>query len=412
MRKRHESSLLIWVILICALQVQQGDGFSSLGNGNRARASQAPTVYNRFANVIENNHNGANISTYFSRMKSTHSSVLLNMAKKSSEQIMARPWLPCTKLDDDIFAVDEKSQELEQKSIQYLASLMNHNMAASNGVSRLDDSDDCDRDGDIDGVGDPEQTSDRTLAMELAHDRFRDLTCSYEGELVLENVFDTRNAPDLEENDPDVIRGAVIALQSFLMLGMQVGVKGTPDQKKRSVDHLRSDKQHANSGDHIRSNLDRMWETYNARRLKHSSDITAGIQLLAEMKRKRNAQSAFDILVSLGAWTKHEDVALLRSGFSTRFTEDEEKAAMSAANDPRDPDAILGLRKDLRHLKAYTIDSESTDEIDDGLSIETIRKSDGREGRRIWVHIADADRWGESFKMLQGLFFLLPCTDD
>eukprot|EP00554_Chaetoceros_debilis_P012653 CAMPEP_0194118258 /NCGR_PEP_ID=MMETSP0150-20130528/34644_1 /TAXON_ID=122233 /ORGANISM="Chaetoceros debilis, Strain MM31A-1" /LENGTH=787 /DNA_ID=CAMNT_0038809567 /DNA_START=292 /DNA_END=2655 /DNA_ORIENTATION=+ len=310
---------------------------------------------------------------------------------------MSRPWLPGTKLDDDIFAVDEKSQELEQKSIQYLASLMNHYMAASKDVSRIDDLDDYDGDGDGDdgnnGEGRLEQSSDQTLAMELAHDRFRDLTCSHEGELLLEKIFDTRNAPSLEVNDPDVIRGAVIALQSFLMLGMQIGVKGTPDQQKRSVDHLRSNKQYTKSGHHISSNLDRLWESYDARRLKHKSDIVAGMQLLAELKRKRNAQSAFDILVFMGAWTKHEDVALLRSGFPTRFTAEEELAAMSAANDPRDPDTILGLRKDLRHLKAYTIDSESTDEIDDGLSIETLKKSDGTERKRIWVHIADADRW-------------------
>jgi exoribonuclease II len=54
---------------------------------------------------------------------------------------------------------------------------------------------------------------------------------------------------------------------------------------------------------------------------------------------------------------------------------------------------LLGLREDLRHQKIYTIDSASTSEIDDGLSVEAIRKEDGSENLRFWIHIADADRW-------------------
>jgi exoribonuclease-2 len=45
-------------------------------------------------------------------------------------------------------------------------------------------------------------------------------------------------------------------------------------------------------------------------------------------------------------------------------------------------------RLDLTYLKVYTIDDESTTEIDDGLSWELL--PDGRE--RIWVHIADPTR--------------------
>jgi exoribonuclease-2 len=43
----------------------------------------------------------------------------------------------------------------------------------------------------------------------------------------------------------------------------------------------------------------------------------------------------------------------------------------------------------LTHLKVYTIDDESTCEIDDGLSLESL--PDGRQ--RIWIHIADPTRW-------------------
>ena len=127
-----------------------------------------------------------------------------------------------------------------------------------------------------------------------------------------------------------------------------------------------------------------------------STDFTEpGGELTPTLKLKRNAQSALDLLVRLGAWKKHEDLALLRSGFPTRFTEKEHQYASDAIDDSHDPDRILGLRKDLRHLKVYTIDGEYTEEVDDGLSIEKIKKSDGTERKRIWIHIADADRWGK-----------------
>ena len=58
-----------------------------------------------------------------------------------------------------------------------------------------------------------------------------------------------------------------------------------------------------------------------------------------------------------------------------------------------DPDILLGLRQDFRHHKAFTIDSASTSEIDDGLSVEAFDDEDGRKRYRYWIHIADADRW-------------------
>ena len=53
---------------------------------------------------------------------------------------------------------------------------------------------------------------------------------------------------------------------------------------------------------------------------------------------------------------------------------------------PPDPDSD---RLDLTHLKVYTIDDQSTSEIDDGLSWELL--PDGQQ--RLWVHIADPTRW-------------------
>jgi exoribonuclease II len=54
-----------------------------------------------------------------------------------------------------------------------------------------------------------------------------------------------------------------------------------------------------------------------------------------------------------------------------------------------DIDDRWNIRQDLRHLKIYTIDSESTTEVDDGISLQVLEP--GRY--RYWIHIADADRW-------------------
>ena len=69
--------------------------------------------------------------------------------------------------------------------------------------------------------------------------------------------------------------------------------------------------------------------------------------------------------------------------------------AKQAESNARDPDAVLGIRNDLRSQKVYTIDSASTTDIDDGISVE-IMNHDGDESRqrlRYWIHIADVDRW-------------------
>jgi len=218
-------------------------------------------------------------------------------------------------------------------------------------------------------------------AMHLASGRFLDLACTIEGEAVAESLFD--HAP---REDDDVIRGAVIAIQSLLIMGSQVGVKGSPHQIKKSVSHLGEDIDEASHHE--------QWGRSQARKLKHDMDITAGTQLLAEVKKKRTAQGAFDLLVTLGIFGPHEELSLLRSGFPTRFTDEEESAAIEAEQSTSDPDEILGLRQDFRHFKVYTIDGEGTQDIDDGLSVEKLTNAnDGTERMRYWIHIADADRW-------------------
>lgn len=50
---------------------------------------------------------------------------------------------------------------------------------------------------------------------------------------------------------------------------------------------------------------------------------------------------------------------------------------------------IERIRRDLRYLGSYAIDSEGAAEIDDALSLEIL--PDGRE--KVWMHIADVSRW-------------------
>ncbi len=107
---------------------------------------------------------------------------------------------------------------------------------------------------------------------------------------------------------------------------------------------------------------------------------------LAAIGRPQNAQSAFDLLVDIGLWSPHENLSLRRSQIPVQFPNKVvEVTQLMVENPPADPDSN---RLDLTHLKVYTIDDESTQEIDDGLSVET--SSDGRQ--RIWIHIADPSR--------------------
>lgn len=109
-------------------------------------------------------------------------------------------------------------------------------------------------------------------------------------------------------------------------------------------------------------------------------------ETLAVLQRPETPEGAFNLLVDLGLWSEHENLFLRRTqvpiNFSTKVFEVAHRCLISP---PADPDRD---RLDLTHLKVYTIDDESTQEIDDGLSVEDLE--DGRE--RLWVHIADPTR--------------------
>nr|WP_199305789.1 ribonuclease R family protein [Pseudanabaena sp. FACHB-2040] len=113
------------------------------------------------------------------------------------------------------------------------------------------------------------------------------------------------------------------------------------------------------------------------------------VETLTALAQDPTQAGAFDLLVKLGLWSLHENLSLRRSQIPTQFPEDLLVMAQHRiTNPPPDPHTE---RLDLTHLKVYTVDDESTREIDDGLSGELL--DDGRH--RLWIHIADPTRWVE-----------------
>jgi exoribonuclease-2 len=118
-----------------------------------------------------------------------------------------------------------------------------------------------------------------------------------------------------------------------------------------------------------------------------SSQRTQAVEILDALGRAPTAAGAFDTLVDLGLWSVHENLALRRSQIPGHFSDTMlTMAQQRLQSPPPDPDQE---RLDLTHLKVYTVDDVSTQEIDDGLSLETL--DNGRQ--RLWIHIADPTRW-------------------
>jgi exoribonuclease-2 len=111
------------------------------------------------------------------------------------------------------------------------------------------------------------------------------------------------------------------------------------------------------------------------------------LETLLHLKRSETSQAAFQLLVEMGLWSAHENLALRRSQIPVHFSPRVLDVAHHCLTSP--PPDLNADRLDLTHLKVYTIDDESTLEIDDGLSLEYL--TDGVQ--RLWIHIADPTRW-------------------
>ncbi len=109
--------------------------------------------------------------------------------------------------------------------------------------------------------------------------------------------------------------------------------------------------------------------------------------ILALLGRGKMPPDAFQLLVDLGWWSKHENLFLRRSSYPVNIPQKVLDVVQCYLDTPpADPDS---LRLDLTHLKVYTIDDEVTQEIDDGLSLENLGEG---QGYRLWIHIADPTR--------------------
>ncbi|MFB6265356.1 MAG: ribonuclease catalytic domain-containing protein [Bradymonadaceae bacterium] len=137
----------------------------------------------------------------------------------------------------------------------------------------------------------------------------------------------------------------------------------------------------------------------------------------------RYGDKAFQLLVELGLWGPHENLALRRSdldvdpGNEAREKAEElaEQVGQLEGLDVVRETAQLGSdqREDFTDLQVFSIDAEGTTDIDDALSVR--RPDDGR--LEIGVHIADAAAWVESggtideFARQRGSSLYLPTTD-
>lgn len=114
-----------------------------------------------------------------------------------------------------------------------------------------------------------------------------------------------------------------------------------------------------------------------------AADKNAGLELLKLLGRPQTEAGAFQLLVDSGVWHRHENLDVHRAGLTADFDPELSEAAAAVAR--KDPEHWV----DLTALSTVTIDDDTTTEVDDALSVETL--ADGRQ--RFWVHIADPGRW-------------------
>lgn len=119
--------------------------------------------------------------------------------------------------------------------------------------------------------------------------------------------------------------------------------------------------------------------------LEEENEKKVVMDWLGKLGKSATPSVAFEVLVGLGVFDRHENLALRDSVFANGFSKEVDEAARVLVEDPV-VDKDDGNRLDLRHLTAYAIDSADTVEIDDALSW------DEHEGR-VWAHIADSTRF-------------------
>ena len=121
--------------------------------------------------------------------------------------------------------------------------------------------------------------------------------------------------------------------------------------------------------------------------LQPETTVKAAQEILGILHRPNYPDAAWQLLLDLKWWSPNENLFLRRSQIPLQFSPKVLTVAQQClATYPDDADA--DRRLDLTHLKVYTIDDESTKEIDDGLSVEYLATGQ----QRLWIHIADPSR--------------------
>ena len=331
---------------------------------------------------------------------------IFEATKSSQDSVFSRYWYPNEEFDDD------SRRDLEEKSIELATVLVRHLLSKDRYIGDADDMEETGENSEDAKIQNCSVANQK--AYELATGKFVDFCGDRKGENLLESLFLRTGETEIgrtlfEEGKVDdhiryrkVVSGAVIAIQSLLVLGMTYGLTMNPKGVSRTVGHMKEDAEALDINDTIET---QQWTPSHTLRLKYKalSDNNAdekipGLQLLTSLKFKRTPLGAYNVLIRMGVWGKHENLTLLRSGFPIRFTASEEDIAHQVAiesntSENYDPDKLLGIRCDFRSQKIYTIDSASTKEIDDGLGVEIVYDESGKKNHRYWIHIADADRW-------------------
>ena len=216
------------------------------------------------------------------------------------------------------------------------------------------------------------------MASSLAKSRFVDLTTRRSSQRLLEGLFlqtptssssssssSTASSQQTFSTDAPItittsqIKYAITALQSLLIYGMQIGVKGSEEQQQKLVRHLyrrtdavrtvQSSKTTNSNGDNNDSsggNVDdnnngddviewvSQWTAEDIRRLKYRRDTTLGKSLLAALKKRQSAIGAYELLVEMGIWdADEEEMGLLRSGFPVEFWEEERRCSFEVSDE-------------------------------------------------------------------------------
>jgi exoribonuclease-2 len=160
------------------------------------------------------------------------------------------------------------------------------------------------------------------------------------------------------------------------------------DQKNREKTEFFTRLQQAREGKDIEwTESDRIrLEAIEKLALQPENNSRTAQEILTSIGSNVDSTAAFCLLVDLGLWSEHENLFLRRSSYPVNFPKKVLDVAQIRLQ--LELSQLNEDRLDLTHLKVCTIDDESTEEIDDGLSVEYL---DDRTSR-LWIHIADPTR--------------------